>query len=488
MSINIDSSQAEVRDRRLNAITGYDGTLKDMVSKGCCGCLKNKKRCFSTASDCSHSIAICQLAGVKGAVIVDHAPLGCSAGQIQFNNVFNRRAFKDAENWHILSTNIREKDTVFGGIAKLKATIKEAYDRYHPPVIYVISSCVAGIIGEDIDQAVSDMEKELGISIGVAHSNGIKSKVWASGFDDFCHAVAKTMLKKSEKRSKTVNYVGFMPFFKEYMEPFINRMGYDIIYLTAHATREDYERACESELSFAQCGAQGGYLCGVLEQEFGIKYFVSHQPYGISGFERFIRDIGGYLHKEDIAEEIILEEREKYKDRIEKIRERLKGKKGVIAAGASLSNQFARILTEYGMEVLHSVSFHYDPKLDNQSADPIPEKADVDELNLDFPTSVNDLQQLEVINVLRNTKPDVLLSKVHETSIWGTRLGIPTVEFKIGMIAMGYRAFVELGERIISEIDNANFAKRVSEHYELPFSDEYKNLKPFSFYEGGKTE
>lgn len=50
-----------------------------------------------------------------------------------------------------LSSNLQEKDTVYGGGVKLKKAIKEAYKRVNPKAIFIMTSCVSGIIGDDIE-------------------------------------------------------------------------------------------------------------------------------------------------------------------------------------------------------------------------------------------------------------------------------------------------------------------------------------------------
>ncbi len=48
-----------------------------------------------------------------------------------------------------------EKDTVYGGIEKLKTTIDEAYRRFNPKVIFVTTSCASEIIGDDVESAIN---------------------------------------------------------------------------------------------------------------------------------------------------------------------------------------------------------------------------------------------------------------------------------------------------------------------------------------------
>lgn len=53
MAINLQNSEAPIRENRRGSITGCTGTIHDLVSKRSCGTLQNKERCFTQASACS---------------------------------------------------------------------------------------------------------------------------------------------------------------------------------------------------------------------------------------------------------------------------------------------------------------------------------------------------------------------------------------------------------------------------------------------------
>ena len=59
--VNLDIPEVEIREIRLNSITGFQGTAKELVSQ-CSGCgkLKDKSRSFSQCLGCGTSNAACQ--------------------------------------------------------------------------------------------------------------------------------------------------------------------------------------------------------------------------------------------------------------------------------------------------------------------------------------------------------------------------------------------------------------------------------------------
>ncbi|MDR2797234.1 MAG: hypothetical protein LBB80_02725 [Treponema sp.] len=487
MGLNLKATEVSSREQRLGSITGYDGSLLEMATLGCQGCLQNKSRDFQTVSSCAHTHAINQLAGLDDTLVVDHGPIGCAGAQICFTIAKNKLPFipgkKPLEHARVVSTALTESDTIFGAVDKLRKSIRAAYHRHHPREIYIATSCVSAVIGEDVQSIAVDMSEELGIPVEVATAEGLRSKIWASGFDAYCHAVSKARIKKMDKKNNTINYVGFNNLGVQYVAPLFKRIGLDIICLTATATVEDFVRAASSVASWGQCGSQSSYLCSVLEQECGVRYFQSHLPYGGFGFERFFLDVARYIGKEEAAKEVIEEEKEKYREQLEHIRLVLKGKRGLIAMGSSFAFEYTRLLRELEVEVLHAIAYHYDPRLDNMNQEEkVAAATDVIELKLNVSASVNDAQQVETNLIIKKYKPDFVISRGHDATPFTAAQGIPALDIEIGLILIGYRGLTMLGNSLVELMTNTNFLKKIGDRYESPFTDTYENLKPFNFY------
>ena len=155
-----------------------------------------------------------------------------------------------------------------------------------------------------------------------------------------------------------------------------------------------------------------------------------------------------------------------------------------IALGASFAYEYTRMAQEVGLEVVHTVAYHYDPRLDDVDGQTVAAATDVKELAEDISTSINDGQQTETLLTLKNSeKPDFVITRVHETGPWAMKMGIPVVTEPIALSRVGYRALVEFGERIIKELQNTNFVKRLGEHYVSPYSEAYQNLQSMNFLE-----
>ena len=85
---------------------------------------------------------------IADALHVIHGPIGCAAytwdirGAISSGPELHRMSF---------STDLREKDVIFGGEKKLDRALSELIDRYQPKAAFVYSTCIVGIIGDDVE-------------------------------------------------------------------------------------------------------------------------------------------------------------------------------------------------------------------------------------------------------------------------------------------------------------------------------------------------
>ena len=196
-TINLDMSACDNREMRIGSITSWDGSASELVEasdyeqrskgekrKGCAG--GKGKMCqlcelhmpFSQQTMCANAIVGCQIGNITDCILIDHGPIGCSANHARFNLGYKMgliRRGKPVENLRIFSTNLKEKDMVFGASDRLRQTIQDAFDRYHPKAIFISMSCSTAIIGEDIDSVADEMEYELGIPIVPLHCEGFRS-------------------------------------------------------------------------------------------------------------------------------------------------------------------------------------------------------------------------------------------------------------------------------------------------------------------------
>jgi nitrogenase molybdenum-iron protein alpha chain len=76
---SVYKSAVPVREDRLSTTITYGGTASELVSITTRKCLRAKDREFSQTTFCQEWLAIFTLATVKDAVVIAHAPVGCTS-------------------------------------------------------------------------------------------------------------------------------------------------------------------------------------------------------------------------------------------------------------------------------------------------------------------------------------------------------------------------------------------------------------------------
>ncbi|MDF2505841.1 nitrogenase component 1 [Clostridium sp.] len=483
MKINLEIPEVAIREKRLGSITGFCGTAEGLVKTARCGKLKEENRSFSQWAGCSVGKALCQLSMIQDAVVIQHGPIGCSGEFAKFgfvNRVGQKERDFTVKNISAVSSNLEEKDTIYGGGVKLRKTIKKAFDRFNPKAIFVTTSCASGIIGDDIESIVEKSEKELGIPVVYISCEGFRSRVWTTGFDAAFHGILRKIVKPPvEKKKDVINIINFWG--SDVFTNLFKKIGLKANYIVPFTTVEQLSKLSEAAASVQICSTLGTYLAAGLEQEYGVLEVKAPQPYGIAGTDSWFRELGKVTGKEKEVEELIKSEKERITPQLEELRSRLKGKTGYITAGAAYGHIFATLLKELNINVIGASVYHHDPFYDNRS-----ESTDtlghVVKNYGDIPNyDVSNKQSFEFVNVLNKIKPDICITRHPGMAIWGVRLGIPTLLWASENLSIGYQGLINFGERILDLIENDEFVKNIAEHSELPYTDWWMNQNPYSF-------
>jgi nitrogenase molybdenum-iron protein alpha chain len=480
--IDIAHNEAPVREKRLGAITGFVGTVGELGARASgCG-LRNRDRTFTQASACSSGCCQGQLSSILDVVVVNHAPVGCASDSAAANSNFKSGAkirSLDPSNIRIVSTNLQESDTVFGATQKLRDAIAQAYRRYRPHAIFVTTSCVSGIIGEDVQGVLDDLADELPIPLVPAFCEGFKSKVWASGFDSAFHAVLHGLVKPPQKKTNKVNFVNFRGSARaEIIETFA-RLGVEPTFVLQHSTVEQLQHLSEAAATVSICGTLGSYLGNGLQQHYGVPYLKTEQPHGISGYENWLRALGEALGRPREVEAYLREARAQVAPELEELRRALAGKTAVVGMGPSFSHNYVRVLRELGVEVLWGASWHFDQNYDHGG---LPEStARLAESSPSLKVSVGDQQNYEVVNLLNRLKPDLYITRHPGSSVWSTKMGIATYFVTDEFAAFGFKGILNFGNILVDKLTNRSLQRKLAQRIKLPYSDWWIGQDSFAF-------
>lgn len=486
--INLQIPEVSIREIRLNSITGFQGSAEELVKCSRCG-LKDKNRSFSQCLGCSTSQAACMVILIQDAAVISHGPVGCSSCFHEYSFTYRvnspLRGIEHPTQRKIFSTNLQETDTVYGGAQKLAAGIREVYERTHSSVIFVLTTCAAGIIGDDVESVCDEAEEELGVPVVAIFCEGFRSKVWTTGFDASYHGIARKLIQPArERRTDVINIVNFWgtDIFSEWFAEF----GAKPNYITPYSTLESLKWSSEAAATVQACPTLGSYLGAALEQEFGVPEVKAAPPYGVAQTDRWFREIGKILHQEERAEKVIAEKKAEYLPKIAAMREKLKGKTAYVTAGAGHGHALLSVLRELGMEAVGAAIFHHDPLYDNESeetdqlAQSVKDYGDIPNFN------ICNKQEFELVNMLNRIRPDILLARHGGMTLWGAKLGIPSLLIGDEHFGMGYEGILRYGERILETMENDEFVKNLEKHAVNPYTKWWLSQKPYTFLNGGK--
>src|SRR5512138_890724 len=92
---------------------------------------------------------------IADAVHLVHGPIGCAAytwdirGALSSGPQLHRNSF---------STDLQEKDVIFGGEKKLEKALLELIGHYRPKAAFIYSTCIVGLIGDDVGAICKSVE------------------------------------------------------------------------------------------------------------------------------------------------------------------------------------------------------------------------------------------------------------------------------------------------------------------------------------------
>ena len=294
---------------------------------------------------CAFNGAMTMSSNLKDAVILAHSPKSYTYLSIQTISSAGRRTLFERGNIlpsslipNVLSTDMSETDMVFGGSENLLSKVKSVLNsQTPPPAIVIVSSCPSGIIGDDIDDALSLSTERT--KIVTVKAEGNLTGDYLQGMLMAYTSLAKQIIDRNvEKREKTVNIVfekvvarnTEMNF--QRLKTFLTRMNISVncrfLCNTSYASLRDF---CSAELNLL---AYRDYTGKILEdffiKEYGASFFEKQFPIGFKETSDWLLALGKHFDVSDEAKSIISENEIIYQNRIKSVRPKLEGKKLMI--------------------------------------------------------------------------------------------------------------------------------------------------------------
>jgi nitrogenase molybdenum-cofactor synthesis protein NifE len=339
------------------------GKINELLSESACehnhhkdGANKKNKSCKQQAQPgaaqggCAFDGAMIALVPITDAAHLVHGLIACagnswgSRGSLSSGSAMYKMGF---------TTDINENDVIFGGEKRLYKSILEVHQRYNPAAIFVYSTCVTALIGDDLDAVCQKATEKIGTPVIPVNSPGFVG-------------------------SKNLG----------------NRIGGEALLDYVVGSREPefttpYDINLIGEYNIA------GELWGVLPlfEKLGIRVLAK-----ITGDARYEEVC--HSHREEKVEQLILEQTAKLDRELEPYRQRLKGKRVVLYTGGVKSWSIISAAKDLGMEVMATST--------KKSTEE--DKARIKELLGQDGVMLEKGNAKELLEVIEKTKADMLIA------------------------------------------------------------------------------
>lgn len=415
------------------------------------GCEREKKEkiCRSRGGEsCAFDGAMIVLQPIADAAHIVHGPIACCG-----NSWEGRGTLSSKGNLHRMgfTTDMNEMDIIYGSEEKLYKAILQAFDSVKPKAIFVYTTCVSGLIGEDIEAVCKKAEAEIGIRVIPVNSPGFV------GPKNLGNRIAGEVL---------LDYVigtGSPRFTTEYdmnligeyniagdlwlVEPLLKEAGIKILSkITGDSTFEEITYAHKAKLNVVVCSRALINIAREMEKRYGIPY-IEVSFYGKTETTKALRMIADCFNSLNSSnslniESIITREEARIARKLERY-SHLKGKKAVLYTGGVKSWSFISALMDLGIEIVaigtKKSTFEDEEKMKEILGENAPLVEDVSPKNL--------------LKLMREKNADILVAGGRNQYL-AIKEGFPFVDVnqERHTAYAGYEGLINLAEQISNSI------------------------------------
>ena len=357
---------------------------------------------------------------IRDAVILAHSPKSCIYLSYQgVSSSGRRRLFERGVILpssivpNMVSTEMTEDDMVFGGTEKLLDTVLKIKNRRpRPKAIIVVSSCPAGIIGDDIEKTKALSEPDFPVIILKADGNltGDYLQGMLMAYTQLarqiiepaaavCQNTVNVIFEKVVSKNTESNF--------NTMSRYLSRMGVRVnCRFLCNTDFDSLKNFCSAPLNLlAYKDYTGIILEDFFKKEYGSEFYEDPFPVGFAETESWLKGVGKFFGKEREAEEITKQNRRIYRERIGNVRKSLAGKKLMVVTYNHDLDWILKTAMDAGMDIVKLCILNNSQ--DEGFRSRLPETAAIEkEENYDRENRVRDLKKY---------RPDILLSN-YETA------------------------------------------------------------------------
>ncbi|MCX7593330.1 MAG: nitrogenase iron-molybdenum cofactor biosynthesis protein NifE [Fischerella sp.] len=327
-------------------------THGDKKNKAC----KQQAQPGAAQGGCAFDGAMIALVPITDAAHLVHGPIACAG-----NSWGSRGSLSSGPQLYKFgfTTDLSENDVIFGGEKKLYKAILEIHKRYQPAAVFVYSTCVTALIGEDMDAVCKAAAKKTGIPVIPVNSPGfVGSKNLGNRIGG--EALLEYVVGTEEPEYTTpydINLIGEYNIAGEMWNvlPLFKKLGIRVLAkITGDARYKEVCSAHRAKLNVMICSKALINMARKMEERYGIPY-IEESFYGVEDINRCLRNIAAKLGDpalQERTEKLIAEETAALDVKLAPYRDRLKGKRVVLYTGGVKSWSIISAAKDLGMEVV----------------------------------------------------------------------------------------------------------------------------------------
>ena len=354
---------------------------------------------------------------IADALHLVHGPVGCAVYTWDI-----RGALSSGPELHRLSfsTDLQEKDVIFGGEKKLYGALVELIDRYRPKAAFVYSTCIVGIIGDDLEAVCRKVSDEKNIPVIPVQSEGFKGNKRA-GYNAACRAMFRLVGTGSTEGISpySINILGDFNLAGELwmIRDYLKSMGVEVVAnITGDGRVDDIRRSHGAALNVVQCSGSTMDLAVMMKERFGIP-FIRVSYLGIEDTAESLYSIARFFNQPSImknTQKLVKAELSVLYPELQRYRKALEGKKAAIyVGGAFKAFSLVKAFRHLGMQVV-MVGSQTGTREDYEELEAITDNGTI---------IVDDSNPLELSAFLEEKEVDIFVGGVKERPI-AYKLGV----------------------------------------------------------------
>lgn len=270
----------------------------------------NMKDCIDMHQFCAFWGAYDVFSYFEDIVILVHGPYGCVGNRHYLNPM---GSYNLCDNKPHYTTNLSEKDVIFGGEKKLTESIYEVAEKYPDKKIAIITNCCADIIGDDVEGCIESLPENISSRVLFMNTGGYSGKSYRRGTemafkllvsnnlnDDVCEKInEENNIKNKESKNKKVNL-----FLRRWLwnpikdeeineiSKMLNLINVDVnCVFDQNMNFEKLVKMRQSDLNVALCNFFAHGFFDEFQRKYNVPYLYSHAPIGLKSSVEWLKGI-----------------------------------------------------------------------------------------------------------------------------------------------------------------------------------------------------